>query len=66
MILETADLFENFALRTGGTGKVGEMGPRFSPSELCTACFVFFFFFFSWGKEQVGLKYITFTGFPVI
>ena len=45
MILETADLFENFALRTGGTGKVGEMGPRFSPSELCTACFVFFFSF---------------------
>lgn len=51
MILETADLFENFALRTGGTGKVGEMGPRFSPSELCMAC-LFFFFSFSPGVKN--------------
>ena len=56
--LETADLLEDFALRTGGTGKVGEMGPKiFSFRTL----YGLFCFFFSWGEEQVGLKYITFT-----
>ena len=62
--LEAADLFEDFALRTGGTGKVGEMGPKIFSFR--TLYGLFFFFFFILGWRQVGLKCITFTVFPVI